>query len=134
MKKSSQTWLVTILIVIIALAVIFVFNLFDLRTKLVGAIANSYLSGSTTDNTSLIEDADTSGDATPNDQPSLLNEDQAKTLEEYGVDVSQLPSTISPEMEACFVEKLGADRTQEIAGGDSPTATEIVTARNCLDQ
>lgn len=125
MKKSSQTWLVTILIVIIALAVILVFNLFDLRTKLVGGIANIYLSGPTTDDKSLEEDAD---------RPSLLNEEQAKNLEEYGVDVSQLPSTISPEMEACFVEKLGEDRTQEIAGGDSPTAAETLQARSCLSE
>jgi hypothetical protein len=108
MKKFILTLLAIILTLIIALVVVFVFNPFDLRTKLASV-------------------------ETTNRNP-LLNEEQAKALEEYGVDVDRLPSSVSPAMEACFVEKLGKERTQEIVAGDSPTAMEVLKSRNCLDK
>lgn len=132
MKKLIQTLLFLILTLIVALVVIFIFNPLNLRTKLMSGIINSYLSNTIKDYEPLKENTDTSGAVVPTNTHPLLNEEQQKTLEKYGVDVSQLPSSINPEMEACFVEKLGKERTQEIVGGDSPTATEFFKSRSCL--
>lgn len=134
MKKFILTLLAIILTLIIALVVVFVFNPFDLRTKLVGAVVNSYLSSTSNSETSPAEDADTSASVEAANRNPLLNEEQAKVLEELGVDVSRLPSSVSPAMEACFVEKLGKERTQAIVAGDSPTAMEVLKSRNCLDK
>jgi hypothetical protein len=66
------------------------------------------------------------------DANPLLNESQEDTLELIGVDPSGLPSEITPAMQICFVEKLGAKRAQEIADGDSPTPADYVKAKACL--
>jgi len=62
----------------------------------------------------------------------LLNESQAQALESFGIDPAQVPSTITPEQEACFIEILGEARVEEIKAGASPTATEFFRARGCL--
>lgn len=140
MKKLIQTLLIIVLTLVIALVVIFVFNPYNLRTKLVGGVINSYLSSTIKDYEPLKKDADTSdnadtsGSVTTAEKHPLLNEEQQKALEDYGVNVSQLPSSISPEMEACFVEKLGEARTQEIVEGDSPIAIEVFKSRSCLGE
>ena len=43
-----------------------------------------------------------------------------------------MPSDITPEQEACFEAKLGAERVAEIKAGDSPTVTEYFKARDCI--
>lgn len=134
MKKFILTLLAIILTLIIALVVVFIFNPFDLRAKLIGSVVNSYLSNTNNNNTLSTEDANTSASVEVADRNPLLNEEQAKALEKLGVDVSRLPSSVSPAMEACFVEKLGKERTQEIVAGDSPTAMEVLKSRNCLNQ
>lgn len=63
----------------------------------------------------------------------LLNESQEKNLEAIGVDTQSLPSEITPAMQVCFTEKLGEERAQEIAGGDSPTARDYLKAKSCLN-
>ena len=69
---------------------------------------------------------------TTTDKNSLLSESQEKTLETIGVDPAKLPSSITPAQEACFTEKLGAERVAEIKAGGSPTPTEFYTAKSCI--
>lgn len=66
------------------------------------------------------------------DSNPLLSESQESSLENLGFDPSDFPSEITPAMEVCFVEKLGAERAQEIKNGDSPTATDYLKAKSCL--
>ncbi|OGG61311.1 hypothetical protein A3C87_01090 [Candidatus Kaiserbacteria bacterium RIFCSPHIGHO2_02_FULL_49_34] len=74
----------------------------------------------------------TSESATTKDANPLLTESQEKTLQTFGIDPANVPSTITPEQEACFVEKLGEERVAEIKGGDSPTAAEYFKAKDCI--
>jgi len=67
------------------------------------------------------------------DKNPALSEEQEKALEKIGVDPAKLPTTITPEMESCFVEKLGVVRVTEIQQGATPTPTEFFTARECLE-
>lgn len=68
----------------------------------------------------------------PNDKNPLLNETQEKKLEEFGVDVEKLPKAITPEMEKCFMEKLGQDRGMELVNGAAPSAFEVIKIRTCI--
>lgn len=63
----------------------------------------------------------------------LLSPTQIEVLGNFGIDPSTIPSTISPTQEACFVEKLGADRVAEIKAGAVPNALEFLLARPCLE-
>lgn len=137
MKKVIQILLIIILLSIIALIVVFVFNPFNLRTKLISSAINSYLS-STIEGYSPLEsssdNATTGQGAVTTDKHPLLNADQEKTLESYGVDVSQLPDSVTSGMEKCFVEKLGQARADELVAGASPSAMEIIKVRSCLGE
>lgn len=75
----------------------------------------------------------TNNEESSEDSNPLLNESQESNLELIGVDPSSLPSEITPAMQICFVEKLGAKRAQEIADGDSPTPADYLKAKACLD-
>lgn len=135
MKKIIQALLIIVLLSILSLIVIFVFNPFNLRTKIISSVVNSYLSSTIegytpSDNIKVVEEIEEKS----YDKHPLLNEDQEKTLDDYGVDVDQLPSTISPEMKNCFIDKLGEERANEIVAGGSPTSIEILKARSCLSQ
>jgi len=68
-----------------------------------------------------------------NDLHPLLNESQEKMLESFGVDVSALPSELSPEMESCFIEKLGEQRVNEIIGGATPNIFDFLKAKSCIE-
>jgi len=128
MRKIIFISIIIILLAIISLIVIFAFNPANLRAKLIGSIINSYL----TDKIEGYEPLDPDEPIKSNDQHPLLNEQQEKTLQNYGVNPAQLPDEISPEMEQCFIEKLGRDRAMQIVNGSAPTATEIFKARTCL--
>jgi len=71
-------------------------------------------------------------DSAQGDKNPLLSETQEQALEKIGVDTAKLPSKITPEMAVCFEEKLGKERTDEIVGGDSPTATDYIKAQDCI--
>lgn len=60
-----------------------------------------------------------------------LSSEQETALEKIGIDPAALPSSITPEMEACFVDKLGSARVAEIKAGASPTPLEAVTTASC---
>jgi hypothetical protein len=63
---------------------------------------------------------------------SLLTPGQQAALEFVGIDPDTLPTTITPEQEACFVETLGSARVDAIKAGAVPTPVEIIQARGCL--
>ena len=62
----------------------------------------------------------------------LLSVEQEKLLESYNVDIASLPTTIPPDIEACFVESLGAKKVEEIKNGAVPGALDILRARSCV--
>lgn len=81
-----------------------------------------------------IESTDENTNNSDNNDPNpLLDASQEAMLRSFGIDPASLPSEITPTMEACFVDKLGQARVDEIVGGDSPTASELMTARSCLN-
>lgn len=66
------------------------------------------------------------------DKHPLLNEQQEKTLENFSIDPAKLPTQITPQMEVCFMEKLGAERVQAIKGGEQPNVIDFFKAKSCL--
>lgn len=147
MRKIIKILTTTVLLLILVIVVIAVFNPYNLRNKIISSALNYYLS-SQVDNYEPLKEKATDSFNEVNEKTgeyvnnavetvvekknNLLNEAQEKTLEDLGVDVSKLPSEISPEMQACFVEKLGQERSDAIVKGDSPTAMEVFKARICL--
>ncbi len=67
------------------------------------------------------------------DKNPLLTEEQEASLESIGVDPSALPQEITPTMKACFISKLGVERTTQIVNGDSPTAADYLKAGACIN-
>jgi len=71
-----------------------------------------------------------------NNQPvydhPLLSPEQEETLQNLGVDVSELPTSLTPAQQACAVEALGQQRVNEILGGASPSATDFLKAQHCF--
>lgn len=66
------------------------------------------------------------------DKNPILSPSQEQALETFGIDPATVPSSITPEQEACFTKILGAARVAEIKAGDSPTATEYFKAKSCI--
>ena len=131
MKKIILGLLVAILAAILVLIVIFVFNPFNSRTRLISSIINSYLSAKIEGYSPLEKTAETSASAVVDKNP-LLNEAQEETLENLGVDVSKLPTEITPAMKDCFTEKLGVERVAELVAGAAPSALDMIKAGDCL--
>ena len=65
------------------------------------------------------------------DKHPALSAQQEAALESVGINPANLPTTVTPEMESCFTAKLGSARVAEIKAGDTPTATEVFTTREC---
>ena len=106
MKKTIQALIIIILVLIIGLIIIFAFNPFNLRTKIISRAINTYLQS---------------------------------TMESYqpldsSVDVSKLPTEITPAMQDCAVEKLGEARAQELINGATPGPMDILRAKDCLSK
>lgn len=131
MKKVIWGLVIAILVAILALIIVLVFNPFNSRTKLIGGIINSYLSSKIEGYTPLDKDAVQSGSTNQN---PLLSADQETALMDLGVDVSQLPTEITPAMQECFVEKLGAERAEELVAGATPSAMDLLKAGSCIGQ
>lgn len=68
----------------------------------------------------------------PEDKNPVLSPTQEKALETFGVDPATVPTSITPEQEACFVEKLGQERVDEIKAGDAPTPVDFYKAKSCI--
>ncbi|MCD4762158.1 hypothetical protein K8R32_04340 [bacterium] len=65
------------------------------------------------------------------DHPFLSSE-QEVMLENAGIDVSALPTTLSPEMKACGIDALGQDRIDEIINGATPGPLDLLRVKSCL--
>ncbi len=76
--------------------------------------------------------ATTTASQTPTDKNPLLTPSQEATLEKIGIDPAKLPTTITPTMEVCFVEKLGVDRVEAIKSGTAPTTIDLFKVKSCL--
>ncbi len=61
-----------------------------------------------------------------------LTPGQRQMLATLGVDESALPKTLTPELEACFIGKIGQERFDAIKAGDTPTLIEGMKAVTCL--
>lgn len=77
--------------------------------------------------------AEANAETTEEDKNPILNSTQENALEIIGVDPASLPTSITPEQEACFVSILGQTRVDEIKAGNLPTATEFFQARGCIE-
>jgi len=55
---------------------------------------------------------------------------QRQAVENFGIDPDSV--IITPTAEQCFIEKLGAQRVEEIKNGATPGALEIFKASSCL--
>lgn len=66
------------------------------------------------------------------DRHPLLNAEQEQLLRTFGIDPAKLPKEMTPELEACFAEKLGAPRVEEISKGSQLTAFDVFGGRSCL--
>lgn len=62
-----------------------------------------------------------------------LSPEQRRTLSMLGIDESKLPTSLTPELEACFVTAIGEVRVEAIKTGDSPTVVEGMKAMTCLE-
>lgn len=122
MKKFLTIFFVTLgvifFILILGAVYLFVFDPLHLGPILFGSTADIQLQ-------------DNNGSAKTDTHP-LLSETQEKTLETFGIDPARIPSEITPSQEKCFENKLGKARVEEIKAGDSPTAVEFFTAKECI--
>ena len=66
------------------------------------------------------------------DKNPLLSPAQEKALRTIGIDPTSIPSSFTPEQEACFVRILGESRVAEIKAGSTPTPAEYFQAKSCL--
>lgn len=103
-------------VLLLALGYVYVTNMFGIRAL--------FSNGSSAD---IVEKGSVNTDKNP-----LLSPAQEKTLEAIGVDPSALPQTITPQMIACFNEKLGTARTMEIKNGGTPTPAEYIAVKVCF--
>ncbi len=122
MKKILKTIFIMlgiIFIILVVAAVLFIiFDPFNLKSLLPNLLINPKLNVPTS----------TEG----SDKHPLLNEEQEKLLETIGIDVGSLPTEVTPEMEKCFIETLGAERVKEIMEGASPGPMDLFKAKGCL--
>lgn len=64
--------------------------------------------------------------------PKALQGDQEALLEAAGVKKEDIPTSVTPQQEACAVEKLGQERVNEIKAGATINASDILKARSCF--
>ena len=62
----------------------------------------------------------------------FLSPNQEAMLENAGIDVGALPTTLSPEMKACGINALGEDRINEIINGAAPSPLDLLRVKSCL--
>lgn len=65
-------------------------------------------------------------------RPAVFQGDSEAVLEAVGVKKEDMPTSVTPEQEACAVEKLGQERVNEIKAGSSINASDILKARTCF--
>jgi hypothetical protein len=122
MKKFIQNFFTTLGVVFFLLIIVgiylFITDPLEIR-PLIGLL---------TQQTSEAPTGSPSQDANP-----LLNAEQEQLLRQIGVNPAALPTEITPAMAACFYEKLGKVRAEEIEAGAAPNAADFFKARGCLE-
>ncbi len=108
-------------------------NPFNIQACLISSFLNapSILDSKTSDSQINTEAGTTKTASDQFDHPFLSSE-QEVMLENAGIDVSALPTTLSPEMKACGIEALGADRINEIINGATPGPLDLFRVKSCL--
>ncbi len=66
------------------------------------------------------------------DQNPSLTPAQEDALSLIGIDPAGLPETLTTEQNACFIRIFGAERVNEIIGGETPTPLELLQGKQCL--
>lgn len=63
---------------------------------------------------------------------SLISAQQEQILKAIGVNPDTLPTEITPALEKCLLEKVGAQRAEEIAKGADITTMDFLKASACF--
>jgi hypothetical protein len=66
------------------------------------------------------------------DHPYLTTQ-QENLLKSIGVEPEDIPTQITPGQEQCAVETLGQEKVNEIKAGSTPSITDILKLKTCLD-
>jgi len=53
-------------------------------------------------------------------------------VETLGIEPEVIPNLLTPELEACAVEILGAERVAEIKAGATPSPLEVARTSSCI--
>ncbi|MEA3272879.1 MAG: hypothetical protein U9P90_04415 [Patescibacteria group bacterium] len=64
----------------------------------------------------------------------FLTGQQEQVLGNIGVNLEDLPSQITPQMETCFVENLGMERIKYFESGGTPSLSDFLKVKSCLTQ
>jgi len=123
-------------IIIVAVAIFIIVDPFNLRPLLFNSQPDFKTNTETTGEVNAPENksSDNTIKTQTNDKHPLLNEKQEKQLETIGIEVENLPTQITPEMEKCFLDTLGAERVKEITDGATPGPVDLFKARECLEK
>jgi len=62
----------------------------------------------------------------------ILTDVQKEMLKSFGIDPNALPEELTPEMEQCFIDKLGEKRVNEIIDGATPDIFDFFKAKSCI--
>lgn len=123
-----------ILTLIIAALALFSYLLIKNPLNIRGMMFNRLFGQSDTSQVEPAKTTSPTGTQPSPDQPPAsslpISPDQQKALQDAGIDPGAIK--ITPEMEACFIEKLGNTRVEEIKKGAIPNPLDIFRARNCL--
>lgn len=128
------TVIITILIlIVIIVAYVFIKNPFDIRGVVLQKMGFSFEKMEVND-----QDSDQSANSPINNSGTSqipasslpISDAQQKALESAGVDPSKI--NITPEMEACFIDKLGEQKVEEIKNGAVPGPLDMLKASSCL--
>ncbi|MCF7860557.1 hypothetical protein K9M09_02960 [Patescibacteria group bacterium] len=124
--KALLILIISIIVIAIALAAyIMIKNPIGLRDVFLASYINNNQAGSTA--TSI----DNAVASSTYDHP-LLNEEQETRAAKAGIDVSKLPTEITPEQQQCVNNRLGEARIMEIIKGAEPSPLEIIKIVPCF--
>ena len=68
------------------------------------------------------------------DAHPLLDSSQESLLRLAGINPATLPTEITPELQACVLGIVGEERAREIADGATPTFSEVIKGKACLNE
>ncbi|MBN2884500.1 hypothetical protein JXE04_01095 [Patescibacteria group bacterium] len=127
--KALLILIISIIVIAIALAAyIMIKNPLGLRDVFVASYIKDNSVLSTVNN---VNNADNIPASSTYDHP-LLNDEQEAMAAKAGIDVSKLPSEITPEQQQCVNSKLGEARVLEIIKGAEPSPLEMIKVVPCF--